>query len=95
MSNASQPTQNRGKFQISVMGNKIEFQIVEGLELAKPSNEALERTKNNPDLTKWVLKNSTGTDLSFSETEGKAGIKNGDVLYLSPKTGAGGNEASS
>lgn len=93
MSSDSHPTHGHGKFEISVMGNKVEFPIIEGLELAKPSKEALEKTKNNTDLTKWVLKNGAGKELSFSETEGHADIKNGDVLYLSPKTGSGGIEA--
>lgn len=76
------------------MGTKEKFLIVVELELAKPSKEALERTKNNTDLAKWVLKNSVGKQFGFSETEGQAGLKNGDVLYLSPKAGAGGIEAS-
>jgi Protein of Unknown function (DUF2604) len=79
-----------GRFTIVVMGKSEAFEIQEQSPLSKPSEEALRRTHNNPDLSKWVLKNSQGIELSFSETEKQAGIKGGDVLYLSPKIGAGG-----
>ncbi len=79
-----------GKFAIIVMGQRVDLTIHEQEKLAKPSEEALRETHNNPDLTKWTLKNGQGKELSFSETERQAGIKNHDELFLSPKIGAGG-----
>ena len=90
MSKESAQLRPHGKFTISVMGKSEVFEIQEQSPLSRPSEEALRRTHNNPDLSKWVLKNSQGVELNFSETERQAGIKNGDVLYLSPKIGAGG-----
>jgi hypothetical protein len=81
----------KDEFTIVVMSKDVEFTIQEHTKLAIPSEEALKETGNNPDLSKWTLKNGNGKELSFEETEKDAGIKKGDVLYLSPKTSAGGS----
>lgn len=90
MTQESEKAGRSGEFTIVVMGKSTEFPIQEHAELAKPSKDALERTHNNPDLSKWVLKSSQGMELSFADTERQAGVKDRDVLYLSPKIGAGG-----
>jgi hypothetical protein len=81
---------DKGSFSISVMGRSVKFAIHENEKLATPSEHALRETHNNTDLTKWVLKTGSGKELSFTETERQAGIRNGDELFLSPKIGAGG-----
>lgn len=57
-------------------------------------HEALQKSGNKGQApSEWELRTEDGALLEQSNTVGAAGLKEGATLFLSPKAGAGGQEA--
>ena len=83
---------NEIEITIVVSGQPERLKINEHQRLEHLVREALARSGNEGQLpSDWELRTEDGKLLDQEQTVAHAGIVNGQTLFLSPKTGAGGN----
>jgi hypothetical protein len=82
---------NKFAIDIIVGGQKVPESVNQHQTLERVVREALEASGNkgqSPDA--WELRTAAGAILPLEQTVEQAGISAGAVLYLNPKTAAGG-----